>query len=213
MQNSLDTFTSSISGCRSLLKCQYAIVLVTLALAGCAPMSQRINADGKGESIYFVENRSVDLAVRKDFDKAIALLKSGQYEDAILILQHVAANTRDNSAPYINLGVAYSKIDKPQLAEKNFLKALEINPDHPGAINETAIFYRSMGRFEEARTLYDRVIRRYPNFMPARKNYGILCDLYLNDIPCAIEQYEAYSKANPADENVKLWISTLRQKL
>ena len=104
-------------------------------------------------------------------------------------------------------------IDKLDLAEENLKHALEINPDHPVALNETALIYRRTGKYLEARELYERLVQKYPEFMPARKNFGILCDLYLNDAPCAIEQYEIYSEANPKDDDVKLWITTLKQKV
>lgn len=188
-------------------------VLALVALAGCgsAPVKEELEQPDDN-SIRLVENRSVDQAVRQDFAAAILLLKEEQYQPAVELLNKVVANTRDNSAPHINLGIAYSHLGKKDLAEASFLKALEINPDHPAALNELALFYRAGGRFEEARNLYERLIDKYPNYMPARKNYGILCDLYLNDARCAKKHYKIYSEAYPEDENVSLWIKTLGQK-
>ena len=187
--------------------------IVALLLYGCATSTQKSGLNYNNNSIYLVENRSIDLNDRRNFDEATELLKQERYDEAIELLKQVASNTPNNSAPYINLGIAYLRTERPELAETNFTKALEINPEHPVAINEFAVFYRETGRFGEARNLYERVVAKYPEFMPARRNYGILCELYLNDVPCALEQYEAYSKANPDDENIKIWIATLRQKI
>nr|WP_237457364.1 tetratricopeptide repeat protein [Pseudomaricurvus sp. HS19] len=140
-------------------------------------------------------------------------MKVEQYTQAITILERVAKQTPNNSAPYINLAIAYSRLDKNEQAEASFQQALAINPNHPVALNEMALFYRGQGRFQEARQLYEKVVARYPEYMPARMNFGILCDLYLNDTPCAIREYEAYSEAHPEDETVKLWVATLRRKL
>lgn len=189
-----------------------ALLILIALLSGCTSTPQGPDESEAGKSIYFVENRSVDMAVRKDFDEALGLLKSGRYEEAIALLNEVAAKTSNNSAPYINLGIAYSRIGDADNAEVSYRKALEINPEHPVAANELAVLYRGIGRFDDARELYERVVSIYPNFMPARRNYGILCDLYFNDVKCALEHYEYYIQSNPDDDKVKLWIATLRQK-
>jgi tetratricopeptide (TPR) repeat protein len=190
-----------------------ALLLALALLAGCAPAPEKKTEEEVFKGIYFVENESVDLAVREDFAKAIELLQEKQYEPAIELLNEVIKGSQNNSAPYINIAIAYSMIDKPELAEKNLKQALEINPDHPVALNEYALLYRKSGRYAEAKELYEHLVLKYPEFMPARKNYGILCDLYLNDPACAVEQYEVYSEANPKDKDVKIWITTLKQKL
>ncbi|MBI5889710.1 MAG: tetratricopeptide repeat protein [Nitrosomonadales bacterium] len=167
--------------------------------------------DGATDTISFYENRSVDQAVRENFDAALALLRKQKYAEAIKLLQKVIQKTR-NSAPYINIALAYEMMDEMGLAEDNLKRALEINPDHPAAMNEYALLYRRTGRFAEAKKLYETLLVRYPSFMPARKNLGVLCELYLNDLRCALDQYEAYNKALPEDEEVKLWITGLKQK-
>ncbi|MYM61748.1 tetratricopeptide repeat protein [Pseudomaricurvus sp. HS19] len=189
------------------------LLLLPCLLVACAPGVQKPASSGQDDSIYFTENRSIDAAVRREFAQAVELMKVEQYTQAITILERVAKQTPNNSAPYINLAIAYSRLDKNEQAEASFQQALAINPNHPVALNEMALFYRGQGRFQEARQLYEKVVARYPEYMPARMNFGILCDLYLNDTPCAIREYEAYSEAHPEDETVKLWVATLRRKL
>ena len=162
-------------------------------------------------SISFFENRSVDKAVREDFDTALGLLQDKKYPEAIRLLQKVIQKTQ-NSAPYINIALAYEMTGEMGLAEDNLKRALEFNPNHPATMNEYALLYRRTGRFAEAKKMYESVLLKYPSFLPARKNFGVLCELYLNDLRCALEEYEAYSKALPDDEEVKLWIIGLKQK-
>lgn len=187
--------------------------MLVATLAGCAQGPKKDDKEKQFEGIYFVENESVDAEVRKDFSDAVKLLREEHYEPAIEVLKKVIKASHKNSAPYINIAIAYSRIDKPELAEENFKKALEINPEHPVTLNEYALFLRDEGKYDEARGLYQTAVKKYPEYMPVRKNYGILCDLYLNDPQCALEHYEVYSEANPKDEDIKIWITTLKQKL
>lgn len=189
------------------------LALAALTLAGCVSAPTKSDKEKDVQGIYFVENKSVDLEVRKNFQAAVKLLKAEQYPQAIDLLKKVIKGSHNNSAPYINIAIAYERIDELKKAEEYLKKALEINPDHPAANNEYALLYRRTGKYSEARQLYERVVEKYPEYMPVRKNYGILCELYLDDAACALEQYEVYSKANPEDEDVKLWITTLKRKL
>ncbi len=190
------------------------LVLCMLALlTGCGGGSSVRVGGASDEDISFYENRSVDLAVREDFDRATELLQKGRYEEAIKLLQKVIQQSQNNSAPYINIALAYEKTGEMGLAEDNLKKALAINPNHPAAMNEYALLYRQTGRFAEAKKLYESLLEKYPSFLPARKNLGVLCELYLNDYRCALEQYEAYQSVLPDNEEVKLWIIGVKQKL
>jgi tetratricopeptide (TPR) repeat protein len=189
-----------------------AVLSLVVLLAGCGGGSSVRDAGVSDETISFYENRSVDLAVREDFDRAIELLRAEKYPDAIKLLQKVIQKSQNNSAPYINIALAYEETGEMGLAEDNLKKALAINPGHPAAMNEYALLYRRTGRFAEAKKLYESLLEKYPSFMPAHKNLGVLCELYLNDFTCALEQYKTYSSAFPDDEEVKLWIVGVKQK-
>ncbi len=185
-----------------------------LLLAGCAGSGGvRYGGGVSDETISFYENRSVDLAVREDFSRAMILLRQEKYPKAIKLLQKVIQKSQNNSAPYINIALAYEKTGEMGLAEDNLKRALSINPNHPATMNEYALLYRRTGRFAEAKKMYESLLDKHPSFMPARKNLGVLCELYLNDYRCALDQYEVYSSALPDDEEVKLWIVGVKQKL
>jgi Tfp pilus assembly protein PilF len=164
-----------------------------------------------GEGIAFVENQSVDLAVRQEFMAATSLLQEERYAEGIALLNKVIKGSHNNSAPYINIAVAYGRVGDMASAEQNLKQALTLNPRHPVALNEYALLLRRTGRYAQAREQYQALLALYPVFMPARKNLGILCELYLNDQACAKEQYELYSEANPDDGEVKLWLTVLTQ--
>jgi len=189
--------------------------LVILALVwmvtGCVSTPERPAGEKAGSAIQFTENASVDAAVRKDFAAAVKLLSEERYEEGIELLAKVIKVSQKNSAPYINIAIAYRKTGKFELAEDNLKKAMEINPRHPVTLNEYALLQRETGRYEEAKGMYLQLVKSYPEFWPARKNFGVLCELYLNDKPCAIEQYGIYLDGNPQDEDVKLWLTGLQR--
>ena len=78
--------------------------------------------------------------------------------------------------------------------------------------NELGLVYRKTGRFSLAKTTYEQVVNNYPQFLPARKNLGILCDLFMNDLDCAIKQYEAYLSLRPGEKEVSIWLADLKKR-
>ena len=163
--------------------------------------------------IEISESFGVDPEIRSEFNQAVALLNQENYSEAIKLLKAVSGKTSKFSAPYINLGIAYARTDELEKAEENFKKALEISKQHPVAHNELGLIYRKTGRYVEARQLYETLLAMYPDFLPARKNLGVLCDIYIQDLNCALEQYEEYLKGIPGDEKVKIWVADVKSRM
>jgi tetratricopeptide (TPR) repeat protein len=147
---------------------------------------------------------------RAEFLAAMQSIKSVEYERTIKLLNKVIAQTPGNPVPYINLAIIYKRMQNWTLAEENLKLAIQIDPDNPVANNELALVYRKAGKFTEARGVYETILSKYPNFLIARKNLGILCDLYMRDYSCAVKNYVIYSDARPDDAPVKIWIADLK---
>lgn len=162
--------------------------------------------------IEISEDFKVDPAVQQQFDTALRLLKEEKYDEAIRLLKSVTAKAKRFSAPHINLGIAYVRTEQNELAEESFKNALEYQPGHPVALNELGLLYRRTGRYLEAREAYESVLAAYPDFLPARKNLGVLCDIYIQDLNCAEDQYEEYLLGMPEDEKVKIWLTDVKSR-
>jgi Tfp pilus assembly protein PilF len=204
----------------------FAVVAMVLSvLAGCAtdgkvahessvgkePSVARLE-DGR-EGFIITEVPTMDEASRRDFERAVIMLKDQKYVQAIDLLVNVIEQSPDVTAPYIDIAIAYQHIGKPELAEEHLKTALKLLPGHPVASNEYGLLYRKTGRFAEAQEIYEKAIARFPDYYPVHRNLGILCDLYLDDPACALDHYEIYSEARPDDKQVKLWIADLRARL
>jgi tetratricopeptide (TPR) repeat protein len=206
------------------------LAMVVSVLSGCAVMSKtgpgRVAQEasaakgpavsrltGGREGFVITEVPRMDAAARTDFARAAALLKTKEYGQAADLLQKVIKRSPGVTAPYIDVAIAYRHIGKPKQAEAALKTALRLFPDHPVASNEYGLLCRQNGRFAEARTIYEKSLARFPDYYPLHRNLGILCDIYLNDLPCALAQYQIYSKARPEDKQVKMWIADLNNRM
>jgi tetratricopeptide (TPR) repeat protein len=183
-----------------------SILILATVLSACAttgntsrPAAKIAVQDEVGFTI--TEAVPVDNNVRTEYIEALGHLERAQHEEGLAMLQNVARNAPDLSAPRIEMGIAYHAIGDLDAAEENLLAALQLNPDHPIAHNELGI------------VSYETALAVYPGYHHARRNLGILCDLYLADLDCALENYEAYMKTVPGDDQAAMWIADIRGRL
>jgi Flp pilus assembly protein TadD len=194
------------------------LALVLSALGACAGQQapQRMPARLEiQEQVGFTITEEVRVGeeVRQDYQAALALLEEGKSEQGIRMLEAVVRESPELTAPRIDLGIAYRQARALKEAEAHLLEALALNPSHPIVHNELGIIYRETGRFQEARASYERAIAIYPGFHFARRNLAVLCDLYLADLQCALDNYQAYMQTVPQDDEAIIWIADLQNRM
>ena len=197
------------------------IILLALSaslVAACATTSEPVRPPVNVEiqeqvGFTITEEARIGGDVRADYETALSYLQQGRHDEGIELLEQVAEAAPELSAPRIDLGIAQHRAGDLEAAESNLLLALESNPEQPVAHNELGIIYRKTGRFQEARKSYESALAIYPGFHFARRNLAILCDLYLADLDCALQNYEAYMKTVPSDEEASMWIADIRYRL
>jgi Flp pilus assembly protein TadD len=216
---------------RTLRLCEKNVFVFGLAMyfalfTGCATHTNRVTqqsvpsegpsvarlADGR-QGFVIRESAGMDNESRDEFESAVALMNDGKNDKAIELLTKVVGRTPGVTAPHINIAKAYMRTGKPGPAEQHLKTALELVPNHPVASNEYGLLLRKGGRFKESREVYEKALASFPDYLPVRRNLGILCDLYLNDPECALKQFELYSAEMPGDAQVKIWIGELNMRL
>lgn len=201
---------------QKLTACTTVMFMAALMLSACAtsPSTRAPARIEIQEAVGFriTEESRTSTNVREDYEAASMLLEQGRHELGVELLESVAAEAPQFSAPRIDLGIAYHRAGDLEAAERNLLMALDLNSDHPIAHNELGIVYRKTGRFTEARRSYENALAIYPGYHFARRNLAILCDLYLADRQCALDNYEAYMATVPSDDEASMWIVDLRNR-
>jgi Flp pilus assembly protein TadD len=197
-----------------IILCAFSASLLAACATTTEPVRPPVNVQIQEEVGFTItEEARIGGDVRADYETALSYLEQGRHDEGIELLEQVAEAAPELSAPRIDLGIAQHRAGDLEAAESNLLLALESNPDQPVAHNELGIIYRKTGRFEEARKSYESALDVYPGFHFARRNLAILCDLYLADLQCALQNYEAYMKTVPSDEEASMWIADIRYRL
>lgn len=190
-----------------------SLALAALALAACASSGPTQTELRTERGFVITESVSVAPELRADFESAVQRLKQQDTAGGIALLVKVTDAAPQLTAAHVDLAMAYEQAGDLERAEASLKRALELSPRHPVVYNELGIVYRRTGRFEEARKSYVRALELHPEFHFARRNLAILCDVYLNDPACALENYELYARAVPDDEATSAWIADLHERI
>jgi len=182
----------------------FVLLVSLLSLSACA------NNAGKERP---PEKIAVSKNMQQMFTQSVAHLQQQQYDEGIALLEKFIDNEKRIAAPYVNLGIAYSRTNKTRQAEMNFIAALRLDIGHAVANNELGLLYRKSGRFGAARISYQNALAKHPDYLPARKNMGILCEIYLHDLACAHKHYLAYLQYKPDDQIIADWALELEQRI
>jgi len=116
--------------------------------------------------------------VASKLDQAERMIESGDFRDAIPVLEQIVQSDGDNADAYNYLGFAYRNLGQYDRSKRYYDEALAINSDHRGAREYLGELYLKLGQPDKARQQLARLDEICP--------YG--CEEY-EELKRAIEEY------------------------
>ncbi len=129
----------------------------TLAFAGAMALSLALAgpalADSSGSSTWSAPKKDADVAA------AEKKIESGDYADAIPLLQKATQTNSRNADAFNLLAFSQRKSGDLENAAKNYQTALTIDPDHKGALGYQGELFLMLDQPERAQANLDRLDR------------------------------------------------------
>ena len=120
-------------------------LLSTVLLIGCFSISTTFAAGSSSN------DESHKNAHSKDYYKAVKLIKSENYENAMTILQALVKDNQNDADIHNYLGFSLRKMGELEKSSYHYEKALNINPKHLGALEYQGELYLALGDIESAK--------------------------------------------------------------
>mgnify|MGYP002631208260 CR=1 FL=1 len=148
------------------------------------------------------------------YQQAIQSTRDGDIDKAIQQFTKVIQKDPSTKQAYTNLGLLYIHKKQNEEAKAAFLNAIKQDKNDAIAYNHLAVLQRQQGEFKLALFNYYKAINAKPDYANAHLNLGILLDIYLQDLPKALEQYEIYQKlTDHKNESVEKWILDMKRRI
>lgn len=182
-----------------------AALCAAILMAGCQMLP---GSGGAGEKA------APPVAALGQFKEALEAQRAERWPDAEREYGQMLERYPYLSGPALNLALIYAQTGRPQLAEESFRRALTINADNTVAGDQYGVWLREQGRFGEAEAMYLQTLARDDACASAHLNLAILYDLYLENLPQALQHYQRYLELQGGEESpVQGWVIDLQRRI
>ncbi len=159
------------------------------------------------------KNVPLPKSAKAAYDRAIWSAKAGRDDEAIDLFKQMTQQFPDTAIGYTNLGLLYLNKGEAELAQKALEQSLALDPSDAIAYNHLGVSLREQGKFNESQTAYLKALKLDGAYSDAHLNLGILYDLYLQQLPKALQQYQRYQElTGNQDQTVAKWIVDLERR-
>jgi type IV pilus assembly protein PilF len=174
-----------------------------IAIALAAALGLALAACTTTEVLQAGSKTDLKEAARLNTSLGIDYMRQGQYDVALEKLQKALDQDPDLAAAHSAIALLYQKRDEPKLARKHYRKALSLNANDPGAMNNFGIFLCGQGEIDDAEEIFVKAAQSKDNKQPADSwaNAGVC----VRRDPKKLDKAESYLrealKLNPRHEN------------
>ena len=189
---------------------RYGSLALLFVTAGCAAPGPSQNLqDGSAVIVIPAE-------VQRQYDDALAQLETGELTAAATKFEVFVQRYPDYAAAYINLAIIHAQQERDDEALLMLSRALELDSTNTVALNHLGLLKRRGGDFAAAERAWLDAVAADLDYAYAWYNLGVLYDLYLRDLPAALEHYQAYQRfcgVAEGDAAVARWIADLKSRI
>jgi Flp pilus assembly protein TadD len=145
-------------------------------------MSDEQRAELERQRAAAIEQAQRMEKVQGDFDQAVTLYNSGQYDQAAAAFERVIEVEKEQPVVWANLANAYARLREHEKAVNAYTRAIELDPQNTGYLQNLGSVYSSMGDAEKAREMYERAASSAGQLNPkeAAVNYYNMGVTYIN---------------------------------
>ena len=148
------------------------------------------------------------------YQQAMESARRGETELAIQQFTQLISENPSAKKVYSNLGLLYLQKQDNKAAKEAFLNAIAQDKNDAIAYNHLAVIQRQQGEFTQALFHYYKAISADPDYANAHLNLGILLDIYMQELPKALEQYEIFQRlTGNSNEKVEKWILDIKRRI
>ncbi len=176
---------------------------VTVKKDGYMPLTTEARVSLAGETnLQFKLDTADEVALRsvsaadKVFLKGNKLYGEQKYAEAAAAFEEAVGMSQTNWGYYLNLGLAYKKLDKKAESLAAFRKAVEISPESYSANKELGEALAKDSAFEEARKYYQKAVDLSPDDPDAHFNLGA-CLTNTGENDAALEHFRRATELKP----------------
>jgi Flp pilus assembly protein TadD len=131
-------------------------VFVVLPLLGLLMVPSSLQAAGADSDSGESTGISIG-ALKGQIDQAKTMLREKRFDEAVPVLEGVISSNPDSAEAWNLLGYSMRKMKKFIPAEANYKRALEIDPNHLGALEYLGELYVETDRRDLARDMLSRL--------------------------------------------------------
>lgn len=108
--------------------------------------------------------------IEERIDLGIALKCEGQYDEALVLFQEIAADHPGQPEVHRQIGLVYGFIGLFDESLQELLTAIQLAPEDIGIRNDLALTYAMLGMTDEAKAEFEAVLVVDPNNEIAKRN-------------------------------------------